>query len=497
MNFAETMKNEARKTTTENGAFAYNSTGEACLDFFGTIGALRNRDSIEVERIFAEAYKENPLLATKILFYGRDIREGCGERKVFRHLIKYLAQYHPEAIKPNLDLIGVYGRYDDLYELIGTPLEDDMWKVMKSQFDEDLNNFKNGNAVSLLAKWIKTPDASSRNTRKLGILTAQKLGYSVYDFKRLLRKLRKYLNVVECLMSTGQWDKIKYSEVPSRAMMIYRNAFQRHDSERFNEFTNKALTGKAKINSSTLYPYDIVEKFSHLWEWGYWGGMKELSENEKNILEAQWRQLPNYIEEGMNAIVMADVSGSMYGRPMNTAVGLALYFAERNKGDYHNLFMTFSGSPTIVNIKGETLEQKLKFISKTDWGMSTNLKAAFEKVLNIAIKNNTPAEDIPKSIIVISDMEIDFCGSKDWTFYDQMKARFAEAGYEIPNIVFWQVNSRNDIFHADSKRKGVQIISGQSVTAFKNLIGCIGMTPIEMMIKVINSERYELITVEE
>ena len=205
--------------------------------------------------------------------------------------------------------------------------------------------------------------------------------------------------------------------------------------------------------------------------------------------------MPNYVEEGKNAIVMADVSGYMCGRPMATSIGLAIYFAERNKGDYHNLFMTFSSEPQIVQLKGETLYQKIHNVSKAQWGNSTNLKAAFDKVLNIAIEGNIPKQDMPKSIIVISDMEIDRCGDRDWTFYDKMKHKYEKHGYEIPNIVFWNVNSRHDVFHADKSRKGVQICSGQSVTVFKQLIGCIGYTPVDMMNKVINSERYDCITV--
>lgn len=479
--FANAMKNESRKTFTENGATAYNSTGEACLDLFSTIGALRNRPEVEVESLFAEAFKEDKLLATKILFYARDIREGCGERKVFRDLIKYLANNHAEAILPNLDLIGVYGRYDDLYEFIGTPVENAMWKAMKTQFEEDVQNYKKGNAISLLAKWIKTPDASSKATRELGIKTANKLGYSVYDFKRILRKLRKHIGIVESYMSAGEWDKITYSEVPSRAMNIYRNAFMRHDEDRFAEFNNKAVNGEVKINSSTLYPYDIVEKV--------------LRGQYDKTLEAQWRQLPNYVDEGTNAIVVADVSGSMMGRPMATSIGLGMYFAERNIGAYHNLFMTFSSTSDIVTLKGETLKQKVQFMHNADWGGSTNLKMAFERVLDIAVTNHIPQEEMVKSIIVISDMEIDFCGDRDWSFYDAMKRKFAEAGYDIPNIVFWNVNSRNNVFHADSNKKGVQLCSGQSTTTFKQLMQCIRMTPVEMMMKVINSERYEAITV--
>lgn len=488
MNFAEAAKQKENFAKTENGAVAIKSTGDACLDLFGTIGSLRDADEQRICRLFGEAYKENPLMATKIAFYSRDVSGGLGERQTFRTIIKYMAEYHPEAIRPNLDLIGVYGRYDDLYSLVGTPIEDDMWQAMKKQFEEDLKNLHEGNTISLLAKWIKTADASSKETRRLGILTAQKLGYPVYHFKRIVRQMRKQIGVVESLMSAGKWDKIKYSEVPSRAMMIYRNAFKKHDEKRYTDFINKAVTGESKINSSTLYPYDLIEK---IWGHGYWGNVKE----DKTV-EAQWRQLPNYVEEGTNALVIADTSGSMIGRPMNTAIGLAIYFAERNKGAYHNMWMPFSSDPHIHVLKGETLAQKIKSIDMNDWGNNTDLKAAFDLVLDIAIENDVPQEEMPKSLIVISDMEIDTCGNREWTFYDKMKHKFEKNGYQIPNIIFWNVNSLHDIFHADKSRKGVQLCSGQSTTVFKQLMGCVGYTPVEMMEKVINSDRYSPVTVE-
>lgn len=482
MNFADAMKKESMFTTTENGAVALRTTGNACLDLFGLVGSLRDVDDSRVKSLFSEAYKENPLFATKIVFYARDVRGGLGERKTFRTLIKYMAENHPESLVGNIDLIGFFGRYDDLYCLVGTPLEGDMWKYMKYQFEEDKENLEKGNCISLLAKWIKTADASSKNTRKLGILTANKLGYNVYDFKRIVRAMRRHIGVVESLMSARKWEEIKYSEVPSRAMMIYRDAFMRHDSERFISFVNKAMIGDEKINSSTLFPYDIVEKYLY-------HGVNAKS------LEAQWRQLPNYVEEGTNCIVMADVSGSMYGRPMATSIGLALYFAERNKGAYHNMFMTFSCCPAIEIVIGETLEQKIRNIKSANWGMNTDLKSAFEKILDVAIKNNVPDSEMPKSIIVVSDMEIDVCSSRDWTFYDEVKYRYEEKGYSIPNIVFWNVESRNDVFHTDKKRKGVQLCSGQSTTVFKQLMGCVGFSPVEMMEKVINSERYDCISI--
>ena len=501
MNFAEAMKQEQKWTRTENGAVALNTTSDALLDLFGTIGALRNADETRITTLFEEAYKADPFIATKILFYARDIRgdeetSGLGERKVFRVILKYCAKYHPEVIRPNLDLIGVYGRYDDLYELVGTPLEDEMWATMKKQFEEDLDNMAKGNAISLLAKWIKTADASSDKTRKLGILTAQKLGYDVYNFKRIVRAMRKQIGIVEALMSAGRWDEIKYSEVPSRAMMIYRNAFKKHDEERFNQFAQKAVTGEVKINSSTLYPYDILAKYAgrDWWSHNYYSG-SSLNPTEENVLQAQWDQLPDYVEPGTNAIVVADTSGSMIGRPMDTAISLAIYFAQRNHGAFKNLWMNFSSNPSYQQIKGKTLKQILNNIDYNNWSGSTNCKAAFEMILDTAIQYHIPQEDMPKALIIISDMEFDYCGGKNWTFYDQMKNEFARNGYEIPSIIFWQVNSRHDVFHTDKNRKGTILVSGQSASVFKQLMGSVNYTAMEFMMKTVNAKRYDPITV--
>ena len=485
MSFADAIREEGRFTRTENAALALNSTGDARLDLFGTIGSLREADKNRIETLFSEAYTQDPLFATKIAFYARDVRGGLGERKTFRTIIRYMAESHPEALRPNLDLVGVFGRYDDLYALVGTPMEDEMWAAMKKQFEEDLKNLNAGNAISLLAKWIKTADASSPVTRKLGILTAQKLGYPVYNFKRIVRSMRKQIGVVESLMSAGRWDEIKYPEVPSRAMMIYRKAFMRHDADRFGEFIDKAEKGEVKINASTLFPYDIVEKFLY-------------QDESSKVLEAQWKALPDYVEKGTNVLVMADVSGSMYGRPLATSIGLAIYFAERNVGAYHNLFMTFSGIPETVILRGETLERKIRNVNSANWGNNTDLEIAFERVLEIAEKHKITQEEMPKAIVVISDMEIDFCTEDyGWTFYDNMVRAFREKGYVIPNIIFWNVNSLHDVFHADSRRKGVQLASGQSVTVFKQILQNLGYNPVEAMENTINSERYACITVEE
>lgn len=485
-NFADYLKTETTRTYTENGATAINTTGSALLDMFGSAGSLRMADENRITTIFAEAFKEDPLLATKALFYIRDIREGLGERRTFRIMLRYAAKHHPMAIQPNLNLIGEYGRWDDVYSLMDTPLEDHMWGVVQHTLLNDIRLMNQGKPVSLLAKWLKTADASSPKTKELGVKTARAIGMSVYDYKRVLRQLRRYIKVTEVQMSGNQWDRIDYETVPSRAMLNYRRAFSRHDGERFGRYLNKAVKGEAKIHAATLFPYDIIEKY--IPQYGWFSGGFHARYNE--ALEAQWKALPDYVGTEANAMVIADTSGSMSGRPIASAIGLAIYFAQRNKGAFHNLWMSFSADSRVQHLRGETLAQQLNNIDTEHWDCNTNLERAFMNILDIAAQNRVHPDEMVKSLIVISDMEIDHCCGSSWLFYDEMRHRYAMAGYEIPNIVFWNVNSRHDIFHADKNRKGVQLCSGQSASTFKTLMKSIGMTPMEMMYQVLNSERY-------
>lgn len=485
MDFSKAMREESKWTKTENGADARNTTDSALLDMFATIGSMRTRSEDEIIQKFELAFQEDPLGAMRCLFWVRDCRGGAGERRVFRVLLSHIANKHTKEMINTLGFIPEYGRWDDLYSLVGTGAEPYMWEFIRTQLAQDKCNMEEGiTSCSLLAKWLKKADASSPNTRKLGIYTAKKLGMSVYDYKRLCVKLRKYIDVVEQRMSASEWDTINYPAVPSRAMMNYRKAFSRHDEDRFNEYLNKVQSGEQKINSATLYPYDIVEKILYRHE-------------DSKVLEAQWDNLPDYVGGDVNAIVMADVSGSMVGRPLATSVGLAMYFAERNKGAYHNLFMTFSMEPQFVEVKGSTITEKINFISKTSWGYHTNLEAALLKILDVAVENDCSQEEMPKSLIIVSDMEIDIAtGQKRReNFYDYVNRLYAEKGYKVPNVVFWNVNSRHDVFLADKNRKGVQLVSGQSASTFKNLIGCIDKTPVEMMYSVLNSERYQAIQI--
>lgn len=482
--FVKAVNTQLNHKTTENGQAAYASTDfSKLLDFFAVAGALRTRDEREIKVKMAEAFAEDPLLATKLLFFLSDIREGLGERRTFRVALQWLATNYPQVVEMNLSNIAHFNRWDSLFVLRRTPCEKAMVAFVKKQLAEDYGHANKGEAFSLLAKWMPSINTSSAQTCELARWLAEQLRFTPKQYRHLLAFLRDKLKVIEVTMSNQSWDEVKYDSVPSRAMMIYRKAFGRHDGERFGEFLQDVKSGKKEIKAGTLFPYDIIEKMMY--------------REDSDVLEEQWKALPNYIEGENNILVMADVSGSMSGRPMATSVGLALYFAERNKGAFHNLFMTFSYNPQFVKVRGNSLYEKIQNACQADWEMNTDLNRAFDEILKVAINNKVPADQLPKALIVISDMEIDAAQSGNWDFLTLQKNKFARYGYALPNIVFWNVSSRHDTFLADGNRPGVQLASGQSASTFKHVLNGIDMTPFTAMVECLTSERYDRVVIPE
>lgn len=278
-------------------------------------------------------------------------------------------------------------------------------------------------------------------------------------------------------MSAREWNKINYSTVPSQASRIYKNAFKKHDEERYGEFISKAEKGEAKINASTLYPYQIY---------------KSAESDYSQTLEALWSQLPDYTQ-GKNALVVADVSGSMTGDPMAVSVSLALYFAERNKGQFKDHFITFSHNPKLQRITGSNLRDKMNSIERSDWSMNTDLQAVFDVVLNTAIVNKVPESELPETIYIISDMEFDNC-CHNRTNLEAIKSKYGASGYKLPNLVFWNVKASGSNLPAQKNEQGVSLVSGFSPVIFK--IAIENKTPEQVMLDTINSERYERIKID-
>jgi hypothetical protein len=495
MNFAQTAKQNATMKLTENGAHAYSTTKNPVLDLFAEIGSLRPRSEGDILMKFSEAFNYDRTLATKMFFYAGNIRGGLGERRTFRIILKYLANTYPSIVRDNIALIPHFNRWDSIFTLVGTACEKDMWQVITEQLMTDMAGVKRSNTsnkpvgISLLAKWMPTETAHNKDTIALAKRAIRKLGVTPRQYRKMLSALRKHLNIVERLMSANKWDEVEYPAVPSYAMKNYRKAFGNHDSIRFAEYIESLKKGEKKINASTLYPYDLVHQ---CW------GMRYSSVDD--IVEAQWKALPNYVEGENNVLVMADVSGSMTwgnGRPIETSIGLATYFAQHNKGDYHNLYMTFTDRPHFISLDGcDTLASAVKKVMNTDVGYGTNLDRAFDHILNHAVAHNIKPEDMPSALIVVSDMEIDpyFRGRRSLDFVQTQKMNFARFGYQLPKLVMWNVEARNDTFLSHSE--DVLLVSGQATSTFKQLCGDLnGVTAWDLMLKTLNDPMYDCIKV--
>lgn len=494
MNFANAVKTNTNIKYTENGARAYTTQGNALTDLFAQIGALRPRSEHEIRTKFAEAYHVDALLATKMLFYAGNVRGGLGERRTFRICLKWLAENHPTVAQKNIDLIPLFNRWDSMFVLVGTPVENDMWKAVAAQLNADMAAVaaskvaNKPQAISLLAKWLPTETASSKETRDLAFRAMRKLGLTPRSYRKVLSALRKHLKVVEASMSAQEWDNILYPQVPSYAMKNYRKAFAKHDPIGFTQYKESLVKGETKVNASTLYPYDLVGQYRGK-------GLHHVD----TIIEAQWKALPNYVDGENNILIMADVSGSMDwhgGRPMDTSIGLATYFAQRNKGAYHNLYMTFTDQPHFIELReGDSLSSCVYKVENTDVGYNTNLEKAFDYILQHAVNHHVSNNEMPKALVVVSDMEIDrYMRQNRMDFVDAMKAKFARYGYTCPTLVCWNVEARNDTFL--SKQEGVICVSGQSASTFRELCGNLdGKTTWDIMIETLGNKMYDCVTI--
>lgn len=484
----EVEMNDDNIAYTENGALAFRTSKSAVLDFFSNGGALRSRDEASIINVFEKAFAEDPLLATKAMFYFRDVRGGQGERRTFRILLSHLAKTRPEVVRANLPLIAEYGRWDDLYSLIDTDLEEDMFTVIDVQLADDMTSAN----PSLLAKWLASENASSAQTKRYGRKTRQALNMSPRQYRKTLSAIRKNIGLVEQAISQNQWDAIAYDKIPSKAGLQYRKAFYRHDAERYAHFLEEVKAGTKKINAGTLYPYEIVEK-TGAYGWSRTAGQ------DTATLDAMWNALPNYFGDNeVRGLVCADVSGSMYGRPMDVSVSLAIYTAERNSGPFAGKYITFTDRPRLITVKQGSIVDKVRQVVETDVGYSTNVKAVFDMILNTAVKGKMSQDDLPTHLYMVSDMEFDTAnnGRANERLFQTIEREYAEAGYKMPFLVFWNVNSRNDQQPMTMDQRGFQLVSGCSPSIFSSLLSNKAVSAYDLMLEVLNQERYSAIRAE-
>lgn len=483
------LKNETNFTYTENGAVSHKTTLNAVYDMFAFGGAYRSRSDEDCILLFKNAFEEDETLAMKCLFYHRDVRGGSGERRFFRVIIHWLAKEHPDAVRRNLNYFAEYGRYDDLYTLVDTPLEKEMFNLMKHQIAEDIRSYKKGakEGISLLAKWMKSCNASSDETKALGRKTAKALGMSQKEYRKLLTTLRKRINVLETLMSENRWDEITYETIPSKAGLQYRNAFAKHDAERYKAFIEDKRT---KVKADVLTPVDIAHKAFEANT--YWG--PQMSDIERAALNKYWENQKDwYNGREENAIAVCDVSGSMSGIPMEAAVAMGAYIAERGKGPFANHFITFARRPKLVKFEGVDIVDKFQRAQDAEWGYNTDIYAVMNLLLVTAVNNHIKPAEMPERLYVFTDMEFDsaFGMSKDGgkTLFEQIAEQWKEHGYELPHMVFWNLNARHNLIPTMSGR--VSYVSGFTMAMMESILS--GKDGIALMLEKLNSKRYEVI----
>lgn len=497
-----TLNNDFNYSVTENGALGYRTTGKELLDLNFSVSSLRIATEADIIRRFKRAFGEDKVLAMKWLFYARDVRGGLGERRLFRVVLADLVNSNPEMVIPLINLIPEYGRYDDLWCLLDNKESAKVvLELVDKQLTEDLNNMKAGKSISLLPKWLPSSNASSAQTKKYAKQIYKALRLTEREYRKVLSILRKYLDVVEVKMSSKNWSEIKYEAVPSRANLIYNSAFLRNDEERRREYLSKLAKGETKINASTLFPHDIVHKYSSNGPWIY-----RLSPKDAAI-EALWKALPDTVQGCGNTIVVADGSGSMTSTvDRNSAVtalevanALAIYFAERSSGEFKDKYITFSTCPQLVDLsKADSLHDKLQIALTHNEIADTNIERVFDLILTTAINNHMSQEDMPKNILIVSDMEFNSCATcsnggygnrPDQRLFKVIAKKYADAGYLIPRMIFWNVNSRTGTIPVKENELGVALVSGFSVNVVKMVMS--GKTePFECLLETLNSERY-------
>ena len=498
-NMKETLSEEFNESVTENGSVGYRTTGQAMLDFNYKVASYRSKSENEIIKDFDKVWLDDKVLAMQFLFFIRDREEGLGERRLFRIIIKHLANIEPEMIKKVVPVIAEYGRYDDLLELFDTQLEENVLEYIKEQLHDDDIDYMNKKPISLLAKWLPSINASNKQQRKRAKKIIAYTSGTKETYRKMLSMFRKYIDVTERKMVANEWDKIKYENVPSRANLNYNNAFLRHDEERRREFLSQVKKGEKKINAGKLYPHDIVHKYmdSNMWS----NALKDKDDS----LEELWKALPQ--KEIENTLVVADGSGSMTCNIGNTNISaldvanaLAIYFAEHNKGQFKNKYITFSETPQYVDFKGCTsLNDKIRKALAYDEVSNTNIEKVFDLILGTAKTHNMSQEEMPANILIISDMEFDSAtriyGEYNYPnkkLFKEISERYNNAGYKLPRLVFWNVNSRTGTIPLKENDLGVALVSGFS-TNIAEMVMSNEVDPLKVLLAKLGTERYKKI----
>ena len=465
--FVNAVANQEARTA--NGMVARKSTAKATVDLFYKIGASRGKN---ITGDFTAAYVENADVALRIAQWARDVRGGAGERQLFRDILVHLEKRDPDAALALLRKVPEVGRWDDIFVFTSPVLKSAAYSMLG-----DALRANNG----LAAKW----------TPRKGPIAAEVRAFFGMTPKQYRKSLVGLTKVVETQMCAGDWDNINFSHVPSVASRLYKKAFHRH-TPLFAEYVAKLVSGDktVKVNANAIFPHDVLKGIAHSYT--------KLDKTETDHVIAQWDALPNYVGDA-SILPLVDVSGSMATsvpgstvRCLDVAVSLGLYLADKNKGVFKDTFLTFSSKPQLVTLKGNIVD-KVAQMSKSDWEMSTNLHAAMDKILSVAVKGSVPASDMPAMLLVLSDMQFNQCARYDDSAMQMIERKFADAGYVVPQIVFWNLNASDNV-PVKADKSGTALVSGFSPSIMTSLLAADmdQFTPEGIMLKTVMSDRYKL-----
>lgn len=467
------IKSMQKLNTTKNtkGGNYYSSTYNANLDFFCKISRYNTED--EILDVFKKALDEDETLALANLLYVLDIREGKGERRIFKTIFKMICTNKVELAEKILPFIKDLGRYDYILVGMNTPLENKVIEIIKKQLEED----EKSDNPSLLAKWLPSLRTHNKNNKMAKIL-CKKLNLTEKEYRKLLSELRSKLNIVEKNITNK--TSINFSTVPTKAMLKYRNCFNERYKDDYKAYLEKVSKGEEKINTTGLFPYEIINKLTD-----YYGDIKDITEEESKLCDEMWKNAKDILNgNNSNILVVADTSGSMTccnGLPLANSLGLAIYLAERNKGIFKDYFITFSSEPKLQHIAGNNIFEKVSSIESIV--SNTDIDKVFSLILNALKDNKSNKDECPSHIIIISDMEFDQgVLSDEGTNFEGWKKTFEEAGYNLPTIIFWNVAAETYGAPVSMFHENVLMISGFSTNILDNLLSLEEYTPIDAMI---------------
>ena len=457
-----------KNARTANGAITNSTSLNKCLDFFSIAGNPRENVSS-----FEAAFGEDRQLAMRILFWSRDCRGGAGARKNFITVMRKLQSERPVIFSKVFKFVPEFGYWKDVYHFEPTP------EVVRFVADTLLDEKDH----SLCAKYCPRKGVWFYHLRKAFDMTPA-------EFRHMIVAKTQ---VVENLMCANKWDSIEYKEVPSVAGLRYKNAFIKHDNYRYNQYIQSVLKGETKINSSVLYPNDLYHNYMYM----------SNGATSADAVKAMWNNLPNFMEGCKDRILpICDVSGSMSGIPMEVSVALGCYISERNEGPFKDAFITFSERPQLQILSGDIIS-RFNQLRRAEWGMNTNLQAVFDLILRRAQETHMAQELMPTKLLIISDMHFDMAigAASCWyshtlepTNFEAIKAKYAAAGYEMPGIIFWNVNGDAGNVPVTMRDQNVGLVSGYSPSILKSVLQAKVLSPIELMLNTVNAERYSVIS---